>query len=509
MIHISDNNAATQCWSIVGDAGLYAVAQRRGDDRLLASTGSWGTALLSPADQAHFFFNMDSLIPHEFVGYARFLLSTIAAYSELGRSRSSPGRSATQMFFKDGSEPTGARPARAPGRSARGPRTHVLARGDDRRRPDDALRRAARSRGRAAALLRYLGWARSEPSVALRAQLPWRRDQIVPRGPFSLRAAAEFGFGPNEGRAAAVRRGDAAGVRGRRRERLRRAPCCASRPPDGPVEVELQLARRRATRTPRCGQTARIVSLDHDGERVPGGGRARPGDRRACSEPTPASARCCSTRPYEAAAWAIISARTPGRARPPRCDASVERPARCDVRACRPDRPRVSPAPTRLIELPDEIAGLNSEKIARLRGVARGRARRASSTSTTSTQLGPERAYEDVQQLKGLGPFYAGLVVAAGERASPTRCCRSPSRSVLAHAAQLLRPRWSRSRLEGLDEPGRGVAAVPDVERRVLIRLAGERARACCRVAQAACTGARHRAACGGSALGSSASARW
>jgi hypothetical protein len=30
MIHVSDNSAATQCWSIVGDPGLYAVARAAG-----------------------------------------------------------------------------------------------------------------------------------------------------------------------------------------------------------------------------------------------------------------------------------------------------------------------------------------------------------------------------------------------------------------------------------------------------------------------------------------------
>src|ERR1039458_8516788 len=37
-------------------------------------SGSWLNAELSPADQARFFFEMDSLIPPEFVGYARYLL---------------------------------------------------------------------------------------------------------------------------------------------------------------------------------------------------------------------------------------------------------------------------------------------------------------------------------------------------------------------------------------------------------------------------------------------------
>jgi hypothetical protein len=47
MIHVSDNNAATQCWSIVGDAGLYAVARAAGMTDF-SVTGSWGSAQLSP-----------------------------------------------------------------------------------------------------------------------------------------------------------------------------------------------------------------------------------------------------------------------------------------------------------------------------------------------------------------------------------------------------------------------------------------------------------------------------
>ena len=105
MIHVSDNNAATQCWSIVGDAGLDSVAAAAGMTEFSVS-GLWGTALLSPADQARFFFQMDSLIPREFVGYARFLLSTI----EPSQSWGVPVVARPlgyQVFFKDGSEPTG------------------------------------------------------------------------------------------------------------------------------------------------------------------------------------------------------------------------------------------------------------------------------------------------------------------------------------------------------------------------------------------------------------------
>jgi hypothetical protein len=83
MINVSDNNAATRCWSIVGNSGLYSVAGAAGMTEFSVTT-DWGSAMISAADQAKFFFEMDSLIPREFVGYARYLLSTIAAYESWG-----------------------------------------------------------------------------------------------------------------------------------------------------------------------------------------------------------------------------------------------------------------------------------------------------------------------------------------------------------------------------------------------------------------------------------------
>jgi hypothetical protein len=104
MIHISDNNDATKCWSIVGDSGLYAVAAAAHMTDF-SVYGLWGHALLSPADQARFFFEMDSLIPRQFDGYARFLLSTI----DPSQSWAIPAVARPlgyRVFFKDGSEPT-------------------------------------------------------------------------------------------------------------------------------------------------------------------------------------------------------------------------------------------------------------------------------------------------------------------------------------------------------------------------------------------------------------------
>jgi hypothetical protein len=110
MINVSDNNAATRCWSIVGNSGLYAVARAAGMTDFSVDTSAtwgaqWGAALLSAGDQARFFFEMDSLIPKEFVGYARYLLSTIAGYETWGIPTVARPLG-YQVFFKAGWRPS-------------------------------------------------------------------------------------------------------------------------------------------------------------------------------------------------------------------------------------------------------------------------------------------------------------------------------------------------------------------------------------------------------------------
>ncbi len=105
MINVSDNSAATQTWSIVGDSGLYSVAHAAGMTDF-SIVGIWANAQISAADQAEFFFEMDSLIPREFVGYARYLLSTIAGYESWGIPAVARGRGYT-VFFKGGWRGTG------------------------------------------------------------------------------------------------------------------------------------------------------------------------------------------------------------------------------------------------------------------------------------------------------------------------------------------------------------------------------------------------------------------
>lgn len=100
MIHISDNDAATKTWSIVGNGRLYALAHAAGMTDYSVTT-DWASSQISPADQARFFFEMNSLIPPEFRRYARFLLSTIAGYESWGIPAVARPHG-YQVFFKGG-----------------------------------------------------------------------------------------------------------------------------------------------------------------------------------------------------------------------------------------------------------------------------------------------------------------------------------------------------------------------------------------------------------------------
>jgi len=104
MINVSDNSAATQAYSILGAPGLYGVARAAGMTDFSVN-GFWANAQISASDQARFFFQMDSLIPREFVGYARFLLSTIAGYESWGIPAVARPRGYAVFFKGGGAEP--------------------------------------------------------------------------------------------------------------------------------------------------------------------------------------------------------------------------------------------------------------------------------------------------------------------------------------------------------------------------------------------------------------------
>ena len=104
MIHISDNNAASSVLAIVGGAAVARVARESGMSDYAPGVGWWAFSQTSAADQARFFFALPRLIPAQFYGYARGLMSGI----EPSQSWGIPpvARPRWQVFFKTGALPS-------------------------------------------------------------------------------------------------------------------------------------------------------------------------------------------------------------------------------------------------------------------------------------------------------------------------------------------------------------------------------------------------------------------
>jgi beta-lactamase class A len=104
MIHVSDNNAASAVLAIVGNAAVARVARESGMSDYAPGVGWWAFTQTSAADQARFFLALPRLIPGQFYGYARGLMSGI----EPSQSWGIPpvARPRWQVFFKTGALPS-------------------------------------------------------------------------------------------------------------------------------------------------------------------------------------------------------------------------------------------------------------------------------------------------------------------------------------------------------------------------------------------------------------------
>jgi len=100
MIHSSDNAAASAVLAIVGEQALEHVARDAGMRDYQSGGASWGFTEVSAADLAGFFYRQDALIPHQFDGYARWLLSNIEPSESWGIPAAA--RPEFQVFFKGG-----------------------------------------------------------------------------------------------------------------------------------------------------------------------------------------------------------------------------------------------------------------------------------------------------------------------------------------------------------------------------------------------------------------------
>lgn len=225
---------------------------------------------------------------------------------------------------------------------------------------------------------------------------------IVPSGPFSLEAAAKFGFGGrlgapeydgtmrlaftvdgNQEQAGVILRQDASGIHG-------------------------EVFGARNTDAVKA-QVARILSLDHDGEAWEAVGQRDPviGELQKSH---PGQRPVLFHSPYEAAAWSVISARVfQTQAAKVRQTISETHGETFDL-----DGQSMSafPQPERLLETA-EMPGLTAEKAERLRGIASA-ALEGQLDPPRLLAMDPDEATAEMLKLKGIGPFYAGLIVIRG-----------------------------------------------------------------------------------------------
>lgn len=100
MIRWSDNTTAGIVLNTVGAAGLYRVARRAGMHHFRVHQPVWGLSEITAADQARFFYRIDSYVPARHRKYARYLLSHIVSSQRWGIPPVAPA--GWKVFFKGG-----------------------------------------------------------------------------------------------------------------------------------------------------------------------------------------------------------------------------------------------------------------------------------------------------------------------------------------------------------------------------------------------------------------------
>jgi DNA-3-methyladenine glycosylase II len=221
-------------------------------------------------------------------------------------------------------------------------------------------------------------------------------------GPFSLAAAAAFGFGPNTGRPLP---GDGTAMRlvFVTDDLRHQAGAAVRQEPGGGLVADVHGSGDVAAVE---RQLRRILSVDRPANGWIAAGRRDPVLGRLQAD-HPGLRPVLFHSPYEAAAWAMMSQRRQ------RSQASAMRRRLCEALG----RPfeldgqvdYAFPLPDRLLGL-ETFPGLEPQRVERLHGVAE---------RALSGELDPEilasmetgRAMAALESIPGLGPFYAGLVL--------------------------------------------------------------------------------------------------
>jgi DNA-3-methyladenine glycosylase II len=225
------------------------------------------------------------------------------------------------------------------------------------------------------------------------------------RGPFSLEELATFGFGHNT-----VTEFD--GV-------MRMAFCLDGSTGAGSrYGTHVGVAVRQDGDELHCtaygsddldrisAQVARVLSVDHDGDEFVKIGRRDPVLAKLL-EAAPGLRPPLFYSPYEAAVWSIISARRPRR-QGAMLRVRLGLSEGTTFAIAGEDTPAL-PTPERLLSI-DAFQGVPPDRIERLHSVAQA-ALDGLLDVDHLTAMEPEAAMEELQQLKGIGPFYSALVV--------------------------------------------------------------------------------------------------
>lgn len=285
---------------------------------------------------------------------------------------------------------------------------------------------------------------------------------ITPDGPFSLAAAAGFGFGPRTGRPKPA--GSEMRLAFVTDDMAHHASAHLTQDTGGTVTADIQ-----TDGDPEAAwrQVLRVLSLDQPGTawaevgaRDPVIGRLQ--DEHAGLRPV------LFHSPYEAAAWSIISARRY------RSTAAVIRDRICvelgQSFAVAGERVRAFPLPARLADA-EELPSLAPQRVGWLRAVAQAALDGALDPAALAA-LDTGEALARLQELRGIGPTYATLILLRATGASDVLTFTEPRLAgYVAHFYGLGSAPATREQLAEIAEmwrPRRTWAAV-------LIRVAGDR----------------------------------
>jgi DNA-3-methyladenine glycosylase II len=219
-------------------------------------------------------------------------------------------------------------------------------------------------------------------------------------GPFSLAAAASFGFGPRTGQlgpgAEVMRLAFVAD------DLATHAGAVIRQQPDGNLAVDLA---GDAAAEVALAQVRRVLSVDAEASGWLAAGRADPVLGRLQAD-HPGLRPVLFHSPYEAAAWSVLSQRR-------HRNQSVALRRRLSEAAGRTfelagESEAAFPLPEQLLRV-SEFPGIDTARMARLHGVAQA-ALDGQLDPARLRELSQDEAIARVQRINGLGPFYSMLV---------------------------------------------------------------------------------------------------